>query len=260
MSEENKENLTPEDITPQDLTPENTTPENTAPEDTKSTENTASGENEQEAEKEPFNLGKEIFEWVYTIAIALAIALVIKAFLFDVVKVDGSSMYPTLVDNDRLIVTKLNYEPKQGDIIILDSRYKEREEYFEQQEAAEGREYSSLEKYFKTQFSVPSDYKKKYYVKRIIALPGQTVSLENNKVYVDGEPLEEEYYQGETFSIDTRVHYPVTVEEGMVFVMGDNRAHSEDSRSSRLGQVPFEAILGKSQFRIFPFTSIGVTK
>ena len=80
---------------------------------------------EAEAEKKPDkkmnSVGKEIFEWFYTIAIALVIAFAIKAFLFDVVRVDGSSMFPTLENNDRLIVTKLGYEPKQGDIIILDS-------------------------------------------------------------------------------------------------------------------------------------------
>ena len=83
----------------------------------------------KEAKKE-VNWGKEIWEWVYTIAIALIIAMLIKTFLFDVVKVDGSSMFPTLVNNDRLIVTKLGYEPQQGDIIILDSTYKNRQEYF----------------------------------------------------------------------------------------------------------------------------------
>ena len=68
---------------------------------------------------------------VYTLAIAIVIAMLIKGFIFDIVRVDGSSMFPTLVDNDRLIVTKLGYTPKQGDIIILDSEYKNREEYFD---------------------------------------------------------------------------------------------------------------------------------
>ena len=70
------------------------------------------------------SLAREIWEWVYTLAIAIVIAMLIKGFIFDIVRVDGSSMFPTLVDNDRLIVTKLGYTPKQGDIIILDSEYK----------------------------------------------------------------------------------------------------------------------------------------
>ena len=68
------------------------------------------------------SLAREIWEWVYTLAIAIVIAMLIKGFIFDIVRVDGSSMFPTLVDNDRLIVTKLGYTPKQGDIIILDIR------------------------------------------------------------------------------------------------------------------------------------------
>ena len=71
--------------------------------------------------KEEFSLSREIFEWFYTIVIALLIAFVIKGFIFDIVEVDGPSMFPTLVDNDRLIVTKIGYKPKQGDIVILDS-------------------------------------------------------------------------------------------------------------------------------------------
>lgn len=65
------------------------------------------------------SLAREIWEWVYTLAIAIVIAMLIKGFIFDIVRVDGSSMFPTLVDNDRLIVTKLGYTPKQGDITFL---------------------------------------------------------------------------------------------------------------------------------------------
>ncbi|MCC8159972.1 MAG: signal peptidase I [Oscillospiraceae bacterium] len=219
-------------------------------------------ENSQENSKETkkFNLAKEIWEWVYTLAIAIVIALLIKGFIFDIVRVDGSSMFPTLVDNDRLIVTKLGYTPEQGDIIILDSEYKNREEYYDELAAEKGKdELSAIDKLF-AQSSMPSDLQKKYYVKRIIAMPGQTVDLVDGKVYVDGELLDEPYYDGTTYSIDTTVEYPITVDEDCVFVMGDNRAHSKDSRSSELGQVPFEAILGKSQIRIWPLTDIGVTR
>ena len=204
---------------------------------------------------------KEVWEWVYTIIIAIVIAFLIKGFLFDVVKVDGSSMFPTLVNNDRLIVTKLGYEPHAGDIIILDSRYKEREEYFDKLAASEGKdELSSVDKFFKTNFSMPDDLKKRYYVKRIIALPGQTIDIRDGKVFVDGQQLDEEYYKGVTNPIDPRQEFPQTVEDNMVFVMGDNRPNSKDSRSTELGQVPYEAILGKSQLRIWPLSKIGVTK
>ena len=206
------------------------------------------------------SLAREIWEWVYTLAIAIVIAMLIKGFIFDIVRVDGSSMFPTLVDNDRLIVTKLGYTPKQGDIIILDSEYKNREEYFDRlAESKDKEELSSFEKFF-AQSSMPSNLKKKYYVKRIIAMPGQTIDLVDGKVYVDGEMLDEPYYDGLTTSIDPTVEYPITVDNDCVFVMGDNRTRSKDSRSSELGQVPFNAILGKSQVRIWPLSDIGLTK
>lgn len=186
------------------------------------------------------SLAREIWEWVYTLAIAIVIAMLIKGFIFDIVRVDGSSMFPTLVDNDRLIVTKLGYTPKQGDIIILDSEYKNREEYFDRlAESKDKEELSSFEKFF-AQSSMPSNLKKKYYVKRIIAMPGQTIDLVDGKVYVDGEMLDEPYYDGLTTSIDPTVEYPITVDDDCVFVMGDNRTRSKDSRSSELGQVPFK--------------------
>lgn len=204
---------------------------------------------------------KEIWEWVYTIAIAVAIAFLIKGFLFDVVKVDGNSMFPTLENNDRLIVTKLGYEPHAGDIIILDSRYKEREEYFDKLALTQGKdELSKMDKLMKTTFSMPEDLKKRFYVKRIIALPGQTIDIRDGKVFIDGNQLDEEYYQGVTTGIDPRQEFPQTVEEDMVFVMGDNRPNSKDSRSTELGQVPYDAILGKSQLRIWPLNKISKTK
>ena len=214
-----------------------------------------------EPEKKPVNVAKEIWEWIYTIAIAVIIAFLIKSFLFDIVRVDGSSMFPTLVDNDRIIVTKLGYEPEQGDIIILDSTYKKREAYYDRLAAEEGKEeLSAIDKLMESR-SLPNEYKKIYYVKRVVALPGQTVDLgDDGKVYVDGVMLNEPYANGETRSIDSSVQYPVTIEDGMVFVMGDNRMHSKDSRASDLGQVPEDAILGKAQIRVWPFNSISLTK
>lgn len=225
-------------------------------------EETAVNEAGEETKKKPEkkSVGREIFEWFYSIAVAIVIALIIKGVFFDIVKVDGSSMFPTLVDGDRLIVTKLGYEPKQGDIVILDATYEKRQNYFERMAASQGKDEIGWFDKARMSFSLPEDVKKIYYVKRVIATEGQTVDLIDGKVYVDGEMLDEPYYSGETYSIDATVNYPVTVEEGCVFVMGDNRGHSLDSRSSNLGTVPEEAILGHSQLRVFPFNSIGTTK
>ncbi len=201
---------------------------------------------------------REIWEWIYTIAIAFAIVFTIKAFIFDIVKVDGSSMYPTLVHGDRLIVTKLGYQPKVGDIVILDSNYKHREEYITTKARSEGKEkYSFFERLF---LDLPENFEKRYYVKRIIALPGQTVDLKDGKVYIDGELFEEEYYTGITLPADSTVSFPLVVEEDTVFVMGDNRPNSTDSRFSDLGLVPYDALLGKSQVRIWPLSEISLTR
>lgn len=213
-----------------------------------------------EVKEKKNSVGREIFEWVYTIVIAIVIAFVIKSFLFDVVRVDGSSMFPTLENNDRLIVTKLGYEPHQGDIVILDSTYKNREAYFDSLALEDGKDELSAVGKFLASRNMPKSLKKRYYVKRIIALPGQTVDLIDGKVYIDGEQLDEPYYEGITQSIDASVKYPITVDEDMVFVMGDNRPHSKDSRSSELGQVPYDALLGKSRIRIWPLTALGLTK
>ncbi len=202
-----------------------------------------------EEKKSNFNLKKEVFEWFYTILIAVVIALTIKTFLFDFVVVDGPSMYPTLENGDRLIVTKLNYKPERQDIIVLDSTYKSREKYYNDMGIDSG-----INRFFSS-FSLPDGLKKRYYVKRIIGMPGDTVDLIGNKVYVNGEELNEEYYPYFTYAYDPLITFPLTVSENMVFVMGDNRPESKDSRSSQLGEVPIDAILGKCAVRIWPINS-----
>ncbi len=214
----------------------------------------------EKKEKKQKSIGREIFEWAYSIVIAIIIAFLIKSFLFDIVKVDGQSMFPTLNHNDRLIITKLGYEPKQGDIVILDANYSNREAYFASIAQSEGKDKISGARRLKESFNLPDSCSKIYYVKRIIATEGQTVDIYDGKVFVDGKELDEPYFDGETFATDSEVKYPFTVSEGCVFVMGDNRGNSTDSRSSRLGEVNEEAILGKSQLRILPLNSIGTTK
>lgn len=206
------------------------------------------------------SIGREIFEWAYSIVIAVIIAFLIKGFLFDIVRVDGPSMSPTLLNNDRLIISKLPYDPETGDIVILDSNYTKREEYYDTMAMTEGKDELGVFRKLFEGFRLPESLNKIYYVKRIIATEGQTVDLIDGAVYVDGKKLDEPYYDGETYPTDSSVIYPVTVSEGCVFVMGDNRGNSLDSRASRLGEVDEDAILGKSQLRIWPINTLGLTK
>ena len=196
------------------------------------------------------SIGREIFEWAYSIVVAIIIAFLIKGFLFDIVRVDGPSMSPTLIHNDRLIITKLLYEPEAGDIVILDSNYTDREVYYDMLAENQGKEKLGFFGEFKEYFSLPQSLKKVYYVKRVIATEGQTVDLIDGAVYVDGKKLDEPYYNGETYPTDSSTIYPFTVSEGCVFVMGDNRGNSLDSRATALGEVDESAILGKSVLRI----------
>lgn len=167
---------------------------------------------------------KEFYEWTQAIALAVVLALFINQFLFAIVQVEGSSMVPTLHDKERLIVTKLFYKPQPKDIVII-----------------------------------KSSVLKKHIVKRVIALPGQVVDINSatGDVYVDGVLQDEPYIKEKISSarVGTKYQYPYTVPENTVFVMGDNRNNSQDSRS--IGVIPYKEIVGKASFRIMPFNKIG---
>lgn len=176
-------------------------------------------------EKEPFNLKKELWEWAKAIVVAGLIVFFIFHFIIQVVTVDGSSMLPTLEDGDRLIISGLFYEPKSGDIVILSEK-------------------TGLDEAL---------------VKRVIATEGQTVDInENGEVLVDGKLISEPYI-AEAIADNRRgdQEYPLTVPEGCVFVMGDNRNHSTDSRFSEIGPVEEKEILGRVLFRLLPLDQIG---
>lgn len=208
-----------------------------------------------------WSLLREIWEWTYTICLALIIVLLLKTFVFDIVRVDGPSMNPTLTHNDRLVITKLGYDAKRGDIIILDSTYRERDLYYKLLAEEKGKsELNIFEKGYHYLTDMPKSLKRVYYVKRIIGLPGDEIDIKDGKVFLNGELLSEPYYQGITTKTDLTVSYPVKVEDDCVFVMGDNRHNSKDSRSSQLGQIQLDAIEGKAQFRLWPFSQMGIVK
>jgi len=177
------------------------------------------------------NWKKEAFEWSQAIIIAVIIAYIIKSFLFTLVLVSGPSMQNTLQDGDRLFVYRLMYKPHDGDIVVF----------------------------------TPEKDKNRPYIKRVIATEGQTINInfKTAEVSVDGKVLTEKYIKMPTTqSFD--VKFPVTVPAGHVFVMGDNRGNSHDSRSSTVGSydnqngmVKNESIMGKAMFRIWPFNQFG---
>ena len=181
---------------------------------------------DEEPEEKKKSAGREALEWVISILLAVVLALGIRTFLFTLVLVDGHSMDPTLNHHDRLVVTRLGYEPKDGDIIVFH----------------------------------PACEPKNAYVKRVIATEGETVRIDydTSTVYVNGVPLTEDYikepmeYRGPDGEL--------TVPENCVFVMGDNRNNSKDSRASEVGFVTEESIVGKAQIRLWPIHSIGSVK
>ena len=170
--------------------------------------------------KNTINKKSEVKEWVQSISFAIIVAFVIKFFIFDFAYVDGQSMYPTLDGGDRLIVSKFTYflnEPDYGDIVIL--HYKQNVEY----------------------------------VKRVIGKSGDSLEIVDNVVYRNGKALTESYINDEPYP-----DFPLTtVPDNSYFVMGDNRAHSSDSRSPSLGFVNRSAIIGKVVFRMLPLSHAG---
>lgn len=167
----------------------------------------------------------EVYEWLQCLLLALIICVVIFTFFFRIVDVSGDSMNPTLLNGDKLVVSDLFYSPKQGDIVIFRK----------------------------------DDYKEQALVKRVIATEGQTIEIDfdRGRVYVDGELLDEPYIAEPTYNaLDFTGAQKVP--EGCVFVMGDNRNASSDSRKAAIGMVDERLIVGKVLLRVFPFNSIGV--
>ncbi len=173
----------------------------------------------------------ELFEWIKALTIAVLLAAIIRYFFFAPIVVDGFSMMPTLHTQDRMIVNKFSYkigEPKRFDIVV---------------------------------FHATSD---RDYIKRVIGLPGDTVEYENDTLIINGkeypEPYLEEYKNQlidgpltEPFNLESIIGQ-TTVPEGHIFVMGDNRRQSKDSR--HIGTVPIEEVMGKTSLVYWPISDI----
>lgn len=193
-------------------------------------------DNNQNHTNTSINYVREIANWFLTILIALVIAMLIKAFIFVPIQVKMVSMQDTLFDGQRLIVYKLGYyfsPPKQGDIIIFEHR--------------EGN-FKGWMKFL----PVPNPGEEDY-IKRVVAVAGEEVDIRDDGVYVNKKKLDEPYTKGITNGGSQK--YPFTVPKNTIFVMGDNREHSTDSRV--LGCIGLDKVRGKAVVRIWPLKKFG---
>lgn len=177
-----------------------------------------------------------LFDWLDVLAHAIIVVVICFSFFFRIATIDGPSMRDTLQHGEKVVITNLFYKPKVGDIVVI-SRNKENSVFTEV-----------------TNDNTPI-------IKRIIATEGQTVDINFvlGVVSVDGVALDEPYTLTPT-NLKSDVEFPVTVPEGCVFVLGDNRNDSKDSRSSDIGEdgmVDTRYILGHAIYRVFPFDKIG---
>lgn len=177
----------------------------------------------------------ETLEWIKALIIALLLAVLIRFFFFAPIVVEGQSMMPTLHHSDRMIVNKIGYtisEPDRFDIVVFHAT------------------------------------EEKDYIKRVIGLPGDTIVYDNDILYINNEPYDEPYLDelkhqlgGSKLTYDftlQEVTNEVSVPEGYLFVMGDNRQHSLDSRD--IGLIPIDEVVGKANIVFWPFSDIRIAR
>jgi len=166
-----------------------------------------------------------LIEWIFSIGLALLLFFVLRMFVFRVAHVSGGSMMPTLSDGDRVILNRAAVvfgEPRVGDIVAFPYP------------------------------NNPSDH----YIKRVIGVYGDVVDMVGGRFIVNGEPLDDAFSH-ELVLATGNVNFPVTVEEGRVFVLGDNRNGSKDSRYASVGTILNRDIIGRVLVRIWPMDSLG---
>ncbi|MCQ4023132.1 MULTISPECIES: signal peptidase I [unclassified Ruminococcus] len=167
------------------------------------------------------------FEWIQLLLPPMLVVVLLLTFVLRLIRVDGSSMKDTLFDGEQVFTTNLLYEPADGDVVVI----------------SHGQEYPTP------------------IIKRVIATEGQSVKIdyENNRVLVDGVVIDEPYLPEPMVynQLDSDLEIPDVIPEGKVFVMGDNRNHSLDSRSQKVGLINKTDIIGKAQLIWLPFNRFG---
>lgn len=206
---------------------------------------------------------KNIMEWCYCFAIAVVLAIVVRYFIGTPTIVKQISMKPTLIENQRLILNRLavtfNHEWERGEIITFEAPS---DTYVKLEDANlsnpiakyDNEKDSLLEKFSYYVLEIG----KTSYIKRIIGLPGEHIQIKDGKVYINGVEKQEEYLNGVETGDMNGIFTDIIVPEGTVFVMGDNRPHSTDSRC--FGCIPFEKIEGKVVLRFWPLNKFGKVK
>lgn len=185
---------------------------------------------------------KEIISWIFTIILAFVIAFIVNIFVIRPSEISGTSMVPTLSDGENVFISKLPIifsKTKHGDIIVIDKNVNRSRTILI--EIADSIKYNIFTKKL---YKLESN---DFWIKRVIGIPGDIIEFKDGKIFRNNEELVEGYINSNPIK-----RYPnntkVLVQENCVYVMGDNRGDSKDSRSSELGQVPFNNIVGKLIF------------
>ena len=203
---------------------------------------------------------KNIIEWIECIVIAIVLAVLIRYFIGTPTIVKKRSMYPTLKQDERLILSRWGRTtkkmPERGDIITFEAPSKmvlSAEEVDLNNPVAV---YTNQPKNIFSKFTYyVLEWGKQSFIKRVIGLPGEHIKIEDGKVYINGEEYKEDYLQEDVKTTASGVFTDFVVPENYVFAMGDNRAESTDCRS--FGCIPLEKIEGKVVLRFFPFNRFG---
>ncbi len=192
---------------------------------------------EVKSEKKKSTFVSDLFEWLDVFVKAIIVVVILFTAVFKIATIDGDSMQNTVFEGEKVIISNIFYSPKQGDIVVVSRNYKNSADCYERNSAP--------------------------IIKRVIATEGQTVDIDFEKgiVYVDGNALDEPYAKTPT-NLHYDVEFPITVDENCVFLLGDNRNDSLDSRATWIGDdgtglVDKRYILGKVLTRIYPFNKIG---
>lgn len=192
---------------------------------------------------------REIAGWTASILFAVVIAVVVDTKVFAAVEVRQSSMENTLYQGQKLIIEKVSYifnSPKNGDIIIfLEDKYKRNY----------GDELNIFKEDVENQLNLSSSVNTRL-VKRVIGVPGDKIDLIDGYVYVNGKKINESYVTSKTFKED--ISFPIKVPDGKLFVLGDNRQVSRDSRG--FGLIDYKQVDGKVILRIWPLDKLGKVK